>query len=123
MDLTTIQTRIRMIEELEAENKTLKDMLKSELENNEDYCAAHAQAKEAITKRRVAKEKAFSDPGCEKSIMDIKANNEEIATLREILSTELTEYYSKEGTDKIIGHDGRPRKFKITVRLSSNSGE
>jgi len=118
MDLSTIQNRIRMIEELESDNKKLKDMLKSELENDESYQTANSKAKEALTARRVAKERAFANPGCEGTIADVKANNEEISTLREILSAELAEYYGKEKTDKIVGHDGRERKFKLTVHLA-----
>lgn len=118
MDLATIQNRIRMIEELEAENRTLKDLLKSELENSESYQSTLSKAKEAIAARRQAKERVMASEGCESTVCDIRENNEEINTLREILSTELTEYYEKNKTDKIVGHDGQERKFKIIVRLS-----
>jgi len=106
-----------MIEELEAENKTLKDLIKSELENSESYQAAAAKAKTAIGERRGAKDRVLAKPECEKTVSDIKANNEEISTLREILSAELADYYEKNKTDEIAGPDGQQRKFKIIVKL------
>lgn len=112
-----------MIEDLEAENRTLKDLLKSELENSEVYQVTLAKAKEAIGTRRQAKERVLAKPECEKTVSDIKANSEEISTLREILSAELADYYEKNKTDEIVGPDGQQRKFKITVRLVSGSGQ
>ncbi|OQA53320.1 MAG: hypothetical protein BWY43_00091 [candidate division WS2 bacterium ADurb.Bin280] len=123
MELSTIQNRIKMIEDLESENKVSKDLLKSELENSEQYQKAAQEAKEAQTKKRREKELVMSKSECEKIVMDIKANNEEISTLKEILSVELSDYYQKNKTDEIIGHDGKQRKFKIIARLTSYQGE
>lgn len=123
MDLATIQNRIKMIEDLEKENRTLKDMLKDELDNDESYTEANKKAKEAISARKKIKEQIFSKPECERTISDVKANSEEISTLREIIATELTEYYEKNRTNKIVGPDGQERKFKISVRFVSNSGD
>jgi len=123
MELSTIQNRIKMIEDLEAENKVSKDLLKSELENSGEYQKAAQDAKEAQTKKRREKELVMQKSECEKIVMDIKANNEEIATLKEILSVELADYYQKNKTDEIIGHDGKQRKFKIIARLTSFQGE
>lgn len=120
MELSTIQNRIKMIEELENENKISKDLLKSELENSGEYQAAATRAKEAQGKKRREKELVMAQSECEKIVSDIKANNEEISTLKEILSTELADYYQKNKTDQIIGHDGKQRKFKIIARLSAN---
>jgi len=123
MELSTIQNRIKMIEDLEAENKVSKDLLKSELENSGEYQKAAQDAKEAQTKKRREKELVMQKSECEKIVMDIKANNEEIATLKEILSVELADYYQKNKTDEIIGHDGKQRKFKIIARLTTFQGE
>lgn len=123
MDIATIQNRIKMIEDLEKENRTLKEMLESELDSDETYKNAHKTAKEAISARRQVKERIFGKPECERTISDVKANNEEISTLKEIIATELTEYYEKNKTNKILGPDGQERKFKISVRFVPNTRE
>jgi len=117
MDQTTIRNRMKMIDELEEENKISKELLKSALENDENFCAAAKKTKEALAKRRRIKEKIMEEAGNKKVSENIKANKEEIATLQEILSSELVEYYQKNKTDQIEDSNGVQRKFKIVVKL------
>ena len=117
MDIKTIRNRIKMIEELEEENRVSKELLKSALENDAQYTEAARETKEALSKRKRIKDEIFSQPGNEKVVEDIKANKEEMSTLQEILSVELAEYYTKEKTDEIEDSSGQRRKFKLVVRL------
>jgi len=117
MDISTIRNRIKMIEELEAENKISKELLKSALDNDEDYVTAAKQARESLSKRKRIKDKIYGEAENAKVVEDIKANKEEMNTLQEILSTELTDYYSKQKTDEIEDAHGRRRKFKLVARL------
>lgn len=117
MDQATIRNRMRMIDELEEENKVSKELLKSALENNEEYTAAAQETKEALTKRRRIKEKILEEPENKKVNENIKANKEEIKALHEILSAELVEYYQKNKTDQIEDSNGVQRKFKVIVKI------
>ena len=117
MEISTIRNRIKMIEELEEENRASKELLKSVLENDATYTEAAREAKEALSKRKRIKDEICSQSENEKVVEDIKANKEEIDTLQEILSAELAEYYTKEKTDEIEDSSGAKRKFKITVKL------
>ena len=117
MNITTIRQRIRMIEELEGENRVSKELLKSALENDAQYTEVARETKEALSKRRRIKDEIYSQSENEKVVEDIKANKEEIDTLQEILSAELADYYAREKTDEIEDAKGTKRKFKVIVKL------
>jgi len=117
MDISTIRNRIKMIDELEDENRVSKELLKSALENDVTYTEAAREAKEVLSKRRRIKDEIYSQTENEKVVEDIKANKEEIDTLQEILSAELAEYYTREKTDEIEDAKGAKRKFKVIVKL------
>jgi hypothetical protein len=117
MDIATIRKRMQMIDDLEEENKKSKELLKGALDNDSEYAIAAREAKEALSRRRRIKERIMEEPDNKKVSEDIKANKEEIETLREILSTELVEYYAKEKTDQIEDSSGAQRKFKLIVKF------
>lgn len=123
MDTSTIRNRIKMIDDLEAENKTSKDLLKSALENDGSYVEAAREAKEALSKRKRIKDTIYSQVENKKVVEDIRANVEEIETLQEILSTELANYYATAKTDNIEDAQGTKRKFKIIVKLMPSGRE
>ena len=118
MDIATIQKRIDTLEKLEAEVKTSKEMLNGELDNEEEYVQASEENKAAVTKRKQIKDQILSRGANQKILIDIKENQEEIQTLKEILSAELMEYYQKNNTDEV-----GDRKFKVSVRLLPRKGE
>lgn len=121
MDISVIRDRIRMIEELEKDNKVSKEMVKSELEADSDYVDAVKEGKEINAKKKRLKDTILGREGIQKTVFDIKANDEEIATLREILSAELIEFYQEKKTDEIEDAQGVKRKFKFAVRLSASN--
>lgn len=118
MNIATIQKRIESLDKLEQEVKAQKEMLKGELENEEGYVEANEEAKAAVTKRNQIKDTVLGQGPNQKILMDIKANQEEIQTLKEILSAELMEFYQENQTDEV-----GDRKFKVTVRLLPRKGE
>ncbi len=117
MDISSIQKRIKMIEDLEGENRTLKDVIDSQLEADGVYQEAAKEAKQKALEKKSARDRVLSDPGNQKTVSDIKANQEEISTLKEILSTELVDFYSKSKQDEIDDGSGVARKFKFSVKI------
>ena len=122
MDLNVIRQRIKMVEDLEDENRISKDLLKSALENSTQFAEAEEAVKEAAKRKKQLKDQIFAEAEVKKTSDDIKANNEEIKTMKEILSAELFEYHQKNKTDEIEDESGMPRKFKVTVRLMPRPG-
>jgi len=118
MDIASIQNRIKMIEDLEAENRTLKDMISSELESDQIFQDAQKESKEKALFKKRERDRVLAEEGNQKTLSDIKANQEEISTLKEILSTELIDFYGKSKIDEIDDGSGSLRKFKFSVRLS-----
>lgn len=116
MDLDMIRTRMAQIDELEEENRRAKELLKDQLDNDEDFQQLSQKAKEAQKDRKVLKDKILGES--QKTVEDIRANNDEIKTLKEILSAELVEYHEQKKTDEIKDSKGEVRKFQIIVRLA-----
>ena len=110
-----IRTRMSEIDDLESENKKAKELIKSQLENDEAYQEALQKSKEALKEKKMLKDSVLAES--QNVIEDIKANNEEISTLKEILSAELVEYHTEKKTDEIKDGKGEVRKFKIIVRI------
>lgn len=117
MEIKNIQERIKMIEELELENRQAKEMLKDSLESDEVYKDLAEKAKETANEKRKSKNAILTNEANSTLYAKIQNNNEEIKTLKEILSAELAEYYSKENKDEIEDASGQTRKFKINIRL------
>lgn len=117
MSLATIQKRLATLEKLEQENKVARQMLKEELEQNEAYMAVNAEQKAAATQKKNLKEEILATGSNQEMVAKIEENNEEIKTLREILNTELVEYYAKERVDELQDSNGQTRKFKISIRF------
>ncbi len=122
MDLEMIKTRMAQIEDLEQEVRKAKELLKSELENDEAFQEASQKAKEANQEKKRLRDAVYASNNSQNLIEDIKANSEEINTLREILSPELMEYHTQKKTDEIEDKNGEVRKFKIIVRLEPRKG-
>jgi hypothetical protein len=117
MDITTIQKRISLIEKGKKEISDAKEMLKGELENDPAYVEAAQEAETANAKKKRLKEEILGRGSNQKLASEVKANTEEVALLKEILSAELMEVYKEEGKDEIADADGDSRKFKIVVNL------
>lgn len=122
MDVATIQKRIELLEKYQEEVKNAKDMLQGELENSDEYLKAEEEAKEAVSIKKQAKDAVLAHGPNQKLLADIKANTEEITTLKEILSVELMQIYQEKKTDEFHDANGEPRKFKISVRLLPKRG-
>lgn len=117
MDLEMIRTRMSQIEELEEEVRKAKELLKSELDNDEAYKESVQKAKEANQEKKRLRDIVYASNNNMSMLEDIRADTEEINTLKEILSPELMEYHSQKKTDEIEDKDGEVRKFKVIVRV------
>ena len=117
MDLSVVQKRIEQLEKLQEENRISREMLKGELENELAYLEAAEEVKAAAQKRKVIKEEILNKGANQEVVANIKNNQEEIKTLRDILSAELAELYSEQKVDEIADASGETRKFKLLVKL------
>lgn len=123
MDLSTIQKRISQLEKFEEEAKIIKEMLKGELENEESYLQAAEKVKEAVKERKQIKDQILALGSNQEAMANIKNLQEEVSTLREILSAELTELFQENDTDIITDEFGTARKFKVMAKLLPKKGE
>lgn len=122
MDVSQIQKRIGMLEKISKEVKDAREMLKEELENDLAYTEAYEEAEAANTKKKRVKEEILGRGPNLKISEDIKANNEELKTLKEILSAELTQVWGENQIDEITDHNGEVRKFQVGAKLLPRKG-
>lgn len=111
-DFAAIEKTIESLEKYKEEIRIAQEMLKGELENDPIYVEASEKAKEATAVKKRLKEEILTKGPNAKIVEDIKYNSEEISTLREILSAQLVDFYSKSGTDQIAD-----RKFVVSAKL------
>ena len=112
MDIEMILKRIGQLEKLQEEVKINKDMLKGELENDLKYLEVVEEVKAAVQKRKQIKDEILGTGPNQEVVANIKNENEEISTLKEILTAELVAHFQENQTDEIAG-----RKFKLNARL------
>lgn len=117
MDISQIQKRIETIEKLQRENRELKEIMKGELENDQRFVEAFEEAKEASTKKKRLKEEIENGGSNKEMLATIKDNNEELSTLKEILSAELMQIYTEQKSDQISDAEGNVRKFKVSAKI------
>ena len=122
MDISQIQKRIGMLEKISKEVKDAREMLNDELENDQTYIEASEEVNEANSKKKRIKEEILGRGPNLKLSEDIKANNEELKTLKEILSAELTQVWGESQSDEITDHNGEVRKFQVGAKLLPKKG-
>jgi hypothetical protein len=114
---TPVQKRIEQIDLTEKENKEARSILREALEDDPIYLEAVSEAKEAIAKRNKIKKELMAKIDNQKVQIKIKENNEELSTLKEILSVELVKLHHEKQTDEVEDQFGEPRKFKLIAKL------
>lgn len=119
MEISRTQKRIEAIETLQRQIRETKEMLKEELENNPEYREAADQSTEMNNKKKRLKDEISNSGSNKELLMKIKEDSEELATLKEILSAELTEVYTENKVDEITDSNGDVRKFKVQAKLLS----
>lgn len=117
MSLESIQKRIAEIEKYEEENRIAKETLTTQLDESSAYGEAVNEAKIATKKKKQIKDEIYAQASNQDLLDNIADNNEEISTLKEILSTELLDYQQKQKVSEITDASGQLRKFKVSVKL------
>lgn len=117
MGLEQVYKRIEAIENLQLEIKNAKEILKGELENEDIYREAIEEANSANSKKKRIKDEILGKGSNQKLVSEVKDNQEELATLRDILSAELMEVYKESDTDEFTDMNGNVRKFTFQVKL------
>ena len=112
MDLDVIKKRIEQLNKLKEEMKIQKELVKGELENEESYLAANEEAKAANQKKKQIKDEIMGRGANQEVLAKIKDDNEEMATLKEILSAELVQLFHENNTEEIAD-----QKIKIIGTL------
>lgn len=118
----TLARRISQVEKYKEEIRIGRETLKAALEESPEYEAAAEEAKMAAQKKKQLKDAIWSSGDNQKLLAMIKENSEEIATLEEILATELMAVYQEQNIDEVPNEDGELRKFKVTVKLLPKGG-
>ncbi len=114
---TMLPRRISMIEKYKAEIKIAKETLKAALEESPEYEAAVTEVQAATQKKKHLKDQIWASADHQTLLWKIKENQEEIAALEEILTTELMQLYQANQIDEVADENGEPRKFKVTAKL------
>lgn len=109
--------RISLIEKYKAEIKIAKETLKAALEEHPEYEAAALEAQSATQKKKQIKDQIWANADHQTLLLKIKENQEEIATLEEILTVELMQLFQTQQIDEVPDENGEPRKFKVTAKL------
>lgn len=122
MGIDQVNKRIEAIENLQLEIKNAKEILKGELENEEIYREAVEEYNEANSKKKRIKEEILGKGSNQKLVAEIKDNQEELATLKDILSAELMEVYKESNSDEFTDMNGQVRKFMFQVKLLPKGG-
>lgn len=123
METSQIQKRLALMEKYAKEIKDAKEMLKEELESNPEYIEVVKEANEVNAKKKRIKEEILGRGANAKLSEEIKNNNEEIGTLKEILSAELMQLWEEnDKTDEIADHNGETRKFQVLAKLLPKKG-
>lgn len=117
-----IPTRISEIEKYREEIRIGRETLKAALEDDPEYVEAAEAAKLAAQKKKQLRDKIWSSQEHQALLAMIKENSEEIATLEEILTTELMQVFKEQNVDEVADENGEPRKFKVTVKLLPKEG-
>jgi hypothetical protein len=113
----SVPKRIEQIETFEKENKEARNMLKEALENDPAYLEVIEEIRASTAKRQKIKNEIMAKIANQKIQSQIKENNEELVTLKDILSVELMNFYQEKQTDEIEDQYGEKRKFKIIAKL------
>jgi len=111
-NLDTIRKRIEQLEKLTEENRVNKEMLKGELENEMTYLEAVEEVKAAVQKRKQIKEEILQKGPNQEIVKSVKDNQEEMSTLREILSAELLAFYQETKIEEVAG-----RRFMFNAKI------
>jgi len=112
VEAETIRKRIETLDKLQEENRINKEMLKGELENDMQYLEAAEQVKAATQKRKELKQAILDQGPNQEIVKNIKDNQEEISTLREILSAELMDFYQTTKSEEVAG-----RRFVFSAKI------
>lgn len=117
MGIDQVNKRIEAIENLQLEIKNAKEILKGEMENEDIYREAVEEANAANSKKKRIKDEILGKGSNQKLVAEIKDNQEELATLKDILSAELMEVYKESNSDEFTDPNGQVRKFMFQVKL------
>ncbi len=109
--------RISLIEKYKADIKVAKETLKQALKESPEYDAAVVEAQAATQKKKQIQDQIWSSAEYQSLLWKIKEDQEEIAALEEILTTELMHLYQTQNIDEVPDENGEPRKFKVSVKL------
>lgn len=105
------------LERLQQEYKEQNQMFRDALENDAEYAACVAKAREISKEKKTIQDKLIQEPALalvESKVRDIKS---EVKETQQALSDYLQQYYELSGLRQITGTDGEIRDIVTTVKL------
>lgn len=119
---SAIKTRNQKLSEIKKKMRDLNEMLKSYLENDDEYREAAKLAKDATAKKKAIKQRLMSDPAAKDLPTRIDEVREEKKELQESLSYYLTEYARLSGTNEFEDENGDLKQIVYSAKLVKRSG-
>lgn len=117
METGSIVKRIELIEKLKAERQTSKDMLDDSLINNDQYRKIKIEIESLQNDLKAKKAEIFALAENESTVSKLKDISQDLRQEREILATELVEYYRQTQATEILALDGTKLKLKFSAKL------
>jgi hypothetical protein len=123
MDSTAIQKRLEMLEKVEADYKTKKEMLQDALRSDEELIALEDKVKDAKQRFMSQKQALLNEPEYRKMVADMKDMAIEIKDTKKLLGDELLAYFMKNNTLEYIDPSGAKRRFMVSARFTKGKEE
>ena len=98
-----------------------KEMLESNLENDQAYQEAFKLAKELSKKKQEEKARIIRQPEVEKIYSDVKNGMAQLKIMKESLSNHLQNYGKLSGTNQFEDEEGQVREIVYTAKLVKRS--
>jgi chromosome segregation ATPase len=109
-------SRSRLVQ-LEEENRQLKDMFNSILENDPEYVEADKQAKKLSKEKTAVKSRLKKQENAKDTVQKIEDNQFQIRELKTALSDYLAQFVSLSGLRQIETEDGKLMDIVYTAKL------
>jgi prefoldin subunit 5 len=114
-----IEKRLKIIEDLSIELKSIKTHFDEMLENDASFQKTKEELDKVKEDAKGKREKILANSMVKSVMEQLKEKRQEIKENKEALSQELIEYYRESGSMEILDADGNVKRLKFSVKLVS----
>ena len=115
--LEVVRRRLSLLQKADEELKLQKEMFENLLINDPQYQEAEAAVKEVTKKKTDQKARIAKTPAAQGILSKIKSLSDDIKDNKQMLSSELMQYYQTAGVTEIEDSEGNVQEFEITIKL------